>query len=448
MRTILTLTPLLALLGCAAPKHWSEERPLEPPPQFNQAPKAAASDEEGLLAVFDDDALREIVQLALANNPNLAQAQARLEEQGFNLRQARAALLPNLRAGLSLNESDPPGATQSSLYSAALDTQWEVDVWGRVRAAASAAKSDQAAAAADYEAARQSLAAQATKAWFGLVAAEKLLDLDSRRAASFEASASLIQRRFDLGESTLSELNLARTDYENARADLESSRQQRDVAARLLQSLMGAYPSEALRAQDWPILAENAPTSLPSELLMERPDILASFQRVRAADARAQVAHRELFPSLTLTGRGSRASSSLEALEDASLDAWSLAAGLSAPLFEGGKRRAAKGAAEKRAEQAFQAYRATVINAFREVENALGAERFLAAEEAARLQALDAARAAYRRAQRDYETGLTNLLTYLETQRRVFNTERQTINLRNARLSNRVTLYLALGRGN
>ena len=160
-----------------------------------------------------------------------------------------------------------------------------------------------------------------------------------------------------------------------------------------------------------------------------------------------QVAYADLFPSFALTASGGRQSDRLEDLARSSFNTWSLLGDITTPIFEGGRLRAVLGVASKRAEQAYFNYQSTVLSALQEVENTLGSEHFLAAEESARLTALKSAQAAFQRAQRDYEAGVSDLLTLLEAQRGVFNTERQSINVHAARLNNRVALALALGKG-
>jgi outer membrane protein TolC len=126
---------------------------------------------------------------------------------------------------------------------------------------------------------------------------------------------------------------------------------------------------------------------------------------------------------------------------------WSLTAGVTAPIFDAGSRRAELGAASARAKQAFASYQSTVINAFREVENALGSEGYLVQQQTALTSALAAARRAEERVRRNYEAGLVEILTLLDAQRRSFNTEESLINTRALRYQNRVALALALGKG-
>ncbi len=438
----------LALAGCFSTSNLSDSRPIDVPEAFGHSEQGALEVRESLLQLFSDPALSEIVETALANNPDLLRAQARLEEVGYTLTRTRASLFPKLSVGAGAGRSQAVAASPSSVFSAELDASWEVDIWGKLRSLTKASKSDFAAAQADFDNAKQSLAAQTMQAWFALVAADKLLDLDQRRVESFATTEKLVQRRFDLGEANSSALNLARTDLQNAKADLEATKDRRDQAARRVQAITGSYPSsQYASALEWPNLTATVAEGLPSELLESRPDVLAAYNRVAAADSRVRSSKMALFPSFRLTASGGRRSSVLEDLSDSAFDSWSALAALSTTLFDAGARRSDIGAAKSRAAQAYYSYQSVVLNALREVENALGSESYLASEETARTAALEAARQSLSRSQRDYETGLTSILSLLETQRRVFNTERQVINLKASRLNNRVSLALALGKG-
>ncbi len=446
-RLFLPIASSLIFSSCASVSNFSQRPSPELPPGYEANEMDDLEVKDSLLDLFHSAPLTEIVEQALENNPDLQRSQARLEEVGFDFKQSKASRFPFLTASGSAGRSQSTGESASSLYSAGLDASWEVDAWGRLRSTTSAARSDLSAAQADYNAVRQSLAAQTMQAWFSLIAAEKSLELDERSVESFASTVKLVNRRFELCNSTLAALDLAQTDLQNAKADLELSRDLRDQAARRLHELTGSYPNAELSATVWPQLETTVAPDLPSDLLLKRPDIVAAFNRIQAADARSKIAHRDLFPSIILTGAGGRLSNELSDLSDSAFDSWSALLNLSLPIIDGGQRRAALGSANKRAEQAYFEYQSTVLNALREVENALGSEFYLASEENARLMALKSAQSAYERTQRDYEEGIADILSLLETQRRVFTTEQQTINLRAARLSNRVSLALALGKG-
>lgn len=448
MKTAAALASL-ALAACSAPGPLAPGAPgsLEIPARYDASAAPVPQIVSSLSGLFSDPALDATVRRALAQNPDLRGSFARMEEAGFNTRRIAAPLFPSLDANASAGRSDTPFTLESTSYNASLDVRWELDVWGRIRSGVSAAAADQAAAAADFESARQSLAAQTMQAWFALVATEKRLALGNRRLASFEDTRDLVARRFELGTATLAESELARTDYENARADIRPLQDDRDQAARAVRLLAGDYPDARLSASSWSPLSRSVPAGIPSDLLLTRPDIDAAYQRLRAADSRVNVAHADLFPSFPLTASAGRSGSVLSDLARSTFDSWSVLASLSAPVFDAGARRSELGAAAKRAEQALASYQSTVLSAFREVEDALGSSRLLLQQETARLRALDAARSAELRTRRDYEAGIADLLTLLEAQRRVFATEDQTIAIHRARLQNRVALALALGRG-
>jgi outer membrane protein TolC len=158
------------------------------------------------------------------------------------------------------------------------------------------------------------------------------------------------------------------------------------------------------------------------------------------------VAHRDLYPDFTLTASYGQQSNILKKLADSNFNAWSLLANLSAPLIDGGARRAELGASNARAKRALADYQSVVLNAFQEVENALGSEKYLNQRYSATKRALTAAQSAEARGLRSYDNGLINILNLLEVQRRTFATEESLINIRALRYQNRVSLALALGK--
>ncbi len=409
---------------------------------------------KSLGSIFNDSSLKKQMSLSQSRNPDLEAAAARLEEAGFNTRNARAGLFPSLtgNAGGNRIQTNSAGAgfnfgsIITERYNASLDAQWEVDVWGKIRAGVSAAEANRDAAAADYEAAKQSIAAQTAQAYFDLVAATQLRNLAARQLESFQNTLDLVNRRFELGTADLGELSLAKTDVENAKASINGRKNTRDQAARQLAALTGKYPDASLGADSFPSLRRSVKSGIPSTLLMRRPDIFSAYQLILAADSNVKVAHADLFPSFGLTASGGQQSGELRDLSNSNFTVWSIAANLSAPIIDGGRRRAELGAANARAKQALATYRSTVLNAFREVENGLGSELFLKKQEEATDSALTAAKNAEDRSLRNYESGLVEILTVLDATRRRFSAEESLINLRNLRYQNRVALALALGK--
>lgn len=423
---------------------------LDIPARYDSTQPPVPKIADNLLTIFPDAKLKKHINQALTNNPDLRLSAARLEEAGFNTRRAQAGLSPTVNAtGSGSNSRSNPsgfGAVETERYTAQLDARWELDVWGRTRAGISASASDQAAAAADYASARQSIAAQTAQAYFELLRVSSLLDLAERRLKSFEKTYDLVNRRFEAGTADLGALDLARTDIENTRSAVALATDTRNQAARRLAVLTGAYPAASASATQWPSLARSIKAGIPSTTLMQRPDIDAAYQRIRAADSRVTVAHSDLYPDFTLTASYGQQSNILKNLADSNFNAWSLLADFSAPLIDGGARRSELGAANARAKAALASYQSTVLTAFSEVENALGSETYLRQQYTATSRALKAAESAEARGLRSYDNGLINILDLLEIQRRTFSTEESLINIRALRYQNRVSLALALGK--
>ncbi|MGB2402363.1 MAG: efflux transporter outer membrane subunit [Akkermansiaceae bacterium] len=402
-----------------------------------------------LLGLFDDKQLDFYVAKALQNNPNLKSSLARLEESGFEVTKAKSSFLPALDVNGSASSSQNSFRdvrSREERYALGLDAQWEIDVWGRIRAGVRATARNRDALLADHASARQSIAAQTMQAYFDLVAEDQLLELSQRRLDSFEQTFQLVERRFESGTEDLGDLDLARTDLENTRAQFAVRQNLRARAARQLALLCGIYPDAKSAAGGWPVMTRGVQVGLPSTLFLNRPDIDAAYQRIRAADSNVKVAHRDIYPRFSLTASGGGQSSTLKDIADSNFSVWSIAGNLAAPIFDGGRRKAEWGAANARAKEAWANYQATVLNAFREVENALGSEVYLYRQEQSLANALKAARSAESRIRRNYETGLTEILTLLDTQRRAFNTEQVFIDTKAMRYKNRVTLALALGK--
>ncbi|MEO1856889.1 MAG: efflux transporter outer membrane subunit [Rubritalea sp.] len=451
--TFIGLALPLTLASCVnqpGPLSPGARKSLDIPDRYDSSQPPVPEISQNLVNLFPSSQLKSYIHQAVKNNPDLKSSAARLEEAGYNTRRSQAGLSPTLNAnlGAGASGSNPSGLSsiRSENYTASLDARWEVDVWGRIRAGVSASASDQAVAAADYASARQSIAAQTAQAYFDLLRTSSLLDLSERRLVSFTKTLDLVNRRFEAGTADLGALDLARTDIENTRSQVALRMDDRDKASRRLASLTGAYPSISNKATKWPNLSRSVQANIPSTLMLKRPDIDAAYQRIRAADSRVTVAHRDLYPNFTLTASYGQQSNLLKNLADSNFNAWSLLANLSAPLIDGGARQAELGASNARAKRALADYQSTALNAFREVENALGSENYLKQQYSATEKALIAAKSAESRGLRSYDNGLINILDLLEVQRRTFATEESLINIRALRYQNRVSLALALGK--
>ncbi len=445
---------LLAICGCRTTSEDRSDRlEIEPPQAFSvQTPQGELSD-QGWLADFDDPRLAELVAEAQKNNPNLRATAARMKSVAANARAASAGLFPTATATSGANRNKRSGAAGFRLTNPVNDSftlnagiAWELDLWGKIQNRARAASADFEAATADFQAARLSLAANTVAAWFNAVEAELQVRLSEQTLKSFQTNLTVIEQGFDRGVNAALDVRLTRANVANARASLRQREQQRDAAIRTLESLMGRYPENKLgAASKLPRISREVPVGLPSQLLNRRPDILAAERRLAAADERFKAARKDLLPTISLSSNGGTQSSELRDILDPDSNVWGFAANLAAPIFQGGRLRAVARSNQANVEAAIADYTRTALNAFREVETALAAAGFLREREAALLAAAEESARAEQLAWSEYQRGLVDIITVLESQRRSFNARSALILISNQRLQNRLNLHLALG---
>jgi outer membrane protein, multidrug efflux system len=474
--------------GCAAapPPVVVPEPSVPVPERWQAAPEApTGGPDAGWVAELGGETLAALVAEALAGNQDLAAAAARLEAAaaqaviaGADRRPAADAAFDAARRRQNFLGFPIPGAedrvlsTTTTTLGLGLRFSWEVDLWGRVRAAESAALARVEASAADLAAARLSLAGQVARAWFGLLEAAEQVALAAETTDSRRRTRERLDRRYRLGLAPPLELRLAIANQAAAEALLAQRRRQLDAAARRLELLAGRYPAGRLPPEvaatgtpPLPDLAEPAiapaeptaaaalpvpppvPAGVPAELLLRRPDLAAAERRLAAAGRDVESAEAARLPRISLTGSAGRQSQELADLLDDDFGVWSLAAGLLQPIVQGGRLAAAVDLAEARRAEARAAWRSTALAAFAEVEEALAADGFLAAREAALAEAGAQAAAALALALDRWAAGLADYLTVLEAERQTLDARSQLLAARRERLEARVDLHLALGGG-
>jgi NodT family efflux transporter outer membrane factor (OMF) lipoprotein len=411
------------------------------------APVDTAPVSDGWLTTLGDSALVALVVEAIEHNPDVEVAAARMERAAGQLKLAGGKMKPFVdiyaRGGSGM------GGDGSGLNGALVLASWEVDLWGRVRYGREAARAGHTAAAADLIYARQSLAAMVAKSWY--LAAE--LRLQHRITDSLVGASSrlveLTERQRQVGIADDQAVAVVRTDlgsYRDRQLQIEQSEQE---ARRALEILAGRYPAATLDLPDsLPATIPPVPAGLPLGLLERRPDLIAANFRIASAFyARGQAVAAKL-PTLSLTANfGAVSSDMLTLSEDFSNPVFSLGANLLAPIFRGGELQAQVDirTAEQRA--AVAEYGGAALAAFRDVENALGAEQMLQRRQVILEELVrDGARAVEVSAAR-YAVGREDLLTGLQYRVRLFSSQLALIRVRSERMVQRINLHLALGGG-
>lgn len=461
VRPSLVASALVVTTACAAaPPARAPQPSLTLPSAWTAATADRAAPVADWWTTFGSVGLTAAVEEALASNQDLRAAAARVAQAEAGARAAGASRVPQLNAAFDATRSRRnfigfpiPGSgdegvlsTTTSTLGVSLNASWEPDVWGRLRSGEAAALADRAAAAALYHGARLSLTAQTTKAWLAVAEARLQVELAERTLASRAETATRVTFRYEQGLRPSLDVRLAQVAEAGAAAALAARRRQLDAAVRQLEVLLGRYPAGAFEPSGTlPALEAAVPAGLPADLIARRPDLLAAEMRLVSSGALVAEARTQLLPRITLTAGAGTASSALLDLLDGDFGVWNLVAGLTQPIFQGGRLRANVDGAEARREEAVAAYAQQALRAFAEVETALNADRFLAEQERALARSLEEAAAARQVSEDRYFAGLAGYLDVLESQRQAFTAESQLIEARLVRLATRVDLHLALG---
>jgi len=456
LSVLCSLLFVMASSGCVRPAgSHLDQHGVQSPDQFGGQASETVPFEDGWVADFKDDSLETLITEALEHNYNLKAAAARVEAAHASFQSANAGWKPTLN--LSQNDSrtktvfNPFAGTLQSRYINRFDLgvnlSWELDVWGRLRSQSRAALADLEAAETVYMSAYLSLAANTAGAWFNLVESELQVRLNEETLESFEANLQVVEESFRRGiPNRALDVRLTRANVESARSNLALRKRQRDAAKRALETILGRYPSAEMEVtSDLPSLENTVPTGLPSELLLRRPDILTAERQLAAATERLKASKRSLLPSIRLTSSAGTTSNELADLLDPERLAMSLAGSLSQPLYQGGRLRANIRLSDARVKEAMAQFSQRVLTAFQEVETLLAAESFLLEQETALRASTTESIEAETLAKEQYERGLVDIITVLESERRAFNARSSLLNLSNLRLQNRLDLYLALG---
>jgi NodT family efflux transporter outer membrane factor (OMF) lipoprotein len=419
---------------------------LQLPPQWTAAGVAAGAVGDNWLVSFHDDQLTGAVLEAIAHNTDLRIAATRVEQAVLYAKLAGARLYPSVdvlaRGGGKLS------GDQSGLQGGVLTATWELDIWGRVRYGRAAAAADAAAAEADFQYARQSLAALVAKTWF--LATEAGLQAEVARAAiqRNEALVTLSEDRSRVGVGNDEDVFVARATLGTARDTLRQIELSREQAIRALELLLGRYPSAAASVSaELPDQPETVPGGLPSELLERRPDVIAAERRVAAAFNRVGEAKAARLPSISLTTGVSSISSDLFVLKDRDNPVWNAGASLLVPIFRGGALKTQVEIRTAEQKQAVAGYADVGLRAFGEVENALSAEIAAREREQILAQTLADNTRALDIVQTQFKVGSTDLRFVTQRQLALNATQSALVRVRTEQRVQRVNLHLALGGG-
>jgi NodT family efflux transporter outer membrane factor (OMF) lipoprotein len=450
---------LLALGGCASSGGISRSaRPLAPESVGLAPGPAAPAIAAEWWRGFEDPALTGLVERALAGNPSLKVAQARIARAQAATAGARAAAGPQLdatldstRERLSATSIYPPplGGSTITLTDGQLAGSWELDFFGRNRAAIESALGAERAARAELEAARILLAANVAHQ-YGLLARHlEQREVAERLLQEREHLQSLTQQRVHSGLDTQVELRQGEGSLAEARQLIEQLDEQVALTRHALAALTAQAPGalDGFTARLGGLRAVALPDAVPADLLGRRADVAAARARIEAALGDVQVAKARFYPNVNLVAFAGLASIGLDRFLESASRQYGAGAALSLPLFDSGRLRANLRGKSADLDAAIESYNGAVLEAVRDAADQIASLRSLERQRAEQARAQAAAESAYDLATQRYRAGLSTYLTVLSVESTVLSQRRQAVDLKARALDTQIALIRALGGG-
>jgi NodT family efflux transporter outer membrane factor (OMF) lipoprotein len=464
---ILMLCGAVTVAGCATLPHTAPRARVRDPGDLRLATtvgETAVSDEAwpdlSWWTALADPQLDQLETEALAANPTLATAQARLDRAVAAAGATRSNLWPNLdvnakstRERLSGHDVIPPplaGTTQTESR-VALDFSYELDFWGKNRAALVAALNREDAARVDAFAARLLIATAVARTYVQLARTYDHLEIARDTLAQRQQIYDLTKQRVDAGLDSRVELKQAEGEVPAAREDVAESEEALQVVRNQLAALVGQGPDRGLAIERPKLQATSTAAVLPShlsaDLLGRRPDVEASRLRVQAAAHDIDVARAKFYPNVDLLAFIGFQSIGLSQLVDAGSRTAGVGPALHLPLFDGGRLRSGLATSHADYDSAVAQYNSTLIEALHELADEMAAFRSVAVQRSQQQLAMNAAREAYELAVARYREGLGTYLTVLSAQSQVLRQRNLEADLQARELDNHLNLIRTLGGG-
>jgi NodT family efflux transporter outer membrane factor (OMF) lipoprotein len=454
-KTILIVLAGAALAGCRtkAPPTTSEIQQqsgvsrLARDRQWTAAPVSSNVPEDNWLATFGDTQLDALVSEALAHNPDLRVAFSKVEQAGEYVGLAKSALRPNLNllgtGGFNMGGGD----VSSALQGVSLGGSWEPDLWGRMRYGRNAAQASYASAKADFEFARQSLAASTAKCWFAATEAwqERQISEDMVKAA--DGLLTLATKRRNIGPGSEQDIVLARANLGNIQDTAKQTQLAYEQSLRALELLVGRYPAAEIASRpDFGKLPEDIPAGLPIQMLERRPDMIAAERRVAVAFNHVGEAKAARLPRIFLNANVAVVESDVLQLKK---DFQNPVAGAGlkfiAPIYQGGALQTKIRIRSLEQKQAIAEYARLALRAIGDVEDALATAQSLSDRERGLNQVLADSERVLVLAQTSYRVGRGDLRAVQQQQLNVQTARMALLRVQSEQRIQRVNLHLALG---
>ncbi|MDR3404994.1 MAG: TolC family protein [Chthoniobacter sp.] len=483
IRTLLGTAACLALAGCAI-KDPPAGINIMPDSARNQIPGQWAGSHRGgdvvpnWIRTFGDPELTALVEDAIARNPDLKAAAANVEASRAAVRVAAASLYPRIamkglgerqgqkihgdldlgieppslgglgveNSGGSAMDTSVDSLSQRWVYGLGIGAAWEADVWGRIRSKKAAAQAESAALEADYEFARQSLAAAVARAYFSTIEAAQQEANAEETLKLYEDYSKLTQDKKKEGHASDYDVAQIRSRTAGAKDTYFAAQAARAQAIRAIEVVTSHYPAGKLGVRrSFPSQPKAVPAGLPAQILERRPDIVAAERRFAAAFHRTNEARTARLPRFALSASGGMGTAQLDGVGVLDAVMWSLAAGVTQPIFFGGELKAAQDIRTAEQKAAAASYVGVALRAFGNVEDALAGDYYLLKREGALNEMVSASGDAMKFGREQFDQGQTDMFTILRLSGENLAARIELTKIRASRLRERVNLHLALG---
>lgn len=459
-RFLSTLVAVVFLAGCAMGPDY--RRPETQVPSDFRGPVEPGTNSLADLPwwnLFNDPVLLDLINEALTNNYTVRQVVAQVEQARQQITIARAPLLPqlgysgSLARGRNSMSGNPIPGTGSTLNTPLVvgAASWELDIWGRVRRLSEAARAQYLATVEGERNIRLILVSELASAYFDLLVLDDQLAIQREATNAYAGTLKIFYDRLQGGVASRLETDRAEASLARAAASVPELERRVIAAENAIRLLLGHPPGPIPRSFKKPdqqlAVGPDIPAGLPSELLERRPDVASAEQQLVAANAVIGASKAQFFPQFSLTALFGQGSVEMDAFTSGSSRIWSIAAGVTGPIFQGGQIRAQYRISKAAYEQTLAAYEQTFLNALAEVSNALVARKKLIEVRAENEKAVVALESAVKIATDRYLNGRSSYFEVLEAQQQLYPTQAELAAARGAQAKAVVDLYRALGGG-
>jgi len=451
-----SLLSLIALMiGCTVGPNYTRPELNVPAGYIYQDQEAQSTANIQWWKQFNDPVLDDLIAESLVNNKNIMIAAANVQEAASVLKVTRSPLFPQFGysgTGAKQRSSDPLGKllrdNPYTSYQTAAGASWEIDLWGRIRRLSEASIANLLATEEARRGVILSLVASVANTYIQLLGLDKQLAISKSSLATYAESVQLFEKQFKYGQVSQINVEQARTQYETAAIAIPQVEQQIIQTENSLSILLGRYPGHIRRGKAIDkIMFPDIPSGIPSDILINRPDIRQAEQNLIAANAQIGAAKALYFPTISLTGNFGYASADLSDLFKSPSRLWNYTGSITGPIFTAGAISGQVKQAEAVREAALYNYELSIQNAFSDVENALAARKKINDQVRAQERLVRADKEYARLAQIQYHGGYAPYATVLQAQQQLFPAELNYAQFRAALLSSYVNIYKAMGGG-